>query len=93
MPKIGVGEGGGGHAARMSALLCCRRPRAADMGAALSQEGSCEAAGLPQPPTMADVIRERKKKGGGAALGTLRRRIAAAARRPRDPRPDRGMWR
>ncbi|XP_048480270.1 BTB/POZ domain-containing protein 7 [Plutella xylostella] len=74
----------------MSALLCCRRPRAADMGAALSQEGSCEAAGLPQPPTMADVIRERKKKGGGAALGTLRRRIAAAARRPRDPRPDRG---
>ncbi|XP_061727640.1 uncharacterized protein LOC133532807 [Cydia pomonella] len=76
-------------------LLCCRRHRArTDMGAALSlhpQEGEgCDGAGAPAaPPTMADVIRERKKKAGGAGLGTLRRRIAAAARRPRD-RPDRG---
>ncbi|XP_028172559.1 BTB/POZ domain-containing protein 7 [Ostrinia furnacalis] len=75
----------------MSRLLCCLCRRL-DMGVALSQEGeSCDGAGLPAaPPTMADVIRERKKKAGGAGLGTLRRRIAAAARRPRDARPDRG---
>lgn len=84
------GDGGGGRP--MSRLLCCLRARTPDMGAALShpQEGeACE--GVPAaPPTMADVIRERKKKAGGAGLGTLRRRIAAAARRPRDQRPDRG---
>ncbi|KAM3955721.1 BTB/POZ domain-containing protein 7 [Aphomia sociella] len=78
----------------MSRLLCCLCARHADMGAALShpQEGeACDGAVLPAaPPTMADVIRERKKKAGGAGLGTLRRRIAAAARRPRDSRPDRG---
>ncbi|CAG4970231.1 unnamed protein product [Colias eurytheme] len=78
----------------MSRLLCCLRARRHDMGAALShpQEGeACDGGGLPaSPPTMADVIRERKKKAGGAGLGTLRRRIAAAARRPRDSRPDRG---
>ncbi|KAI8431626.1 hypothetical protein MSG28_016105 [Choristoneura fumiferana] len=56
------------------------------------QEGeSCDGAGGPAaPPTMADVIRERKKKAGGAGLATLRRRIAAAARRHSDSRPDRG---
>ncbi|XP_052746086.1 spidroin-1 isoform X2 [Bicyclus anynana] len=77
----------------MSRLLCCLRARRSDMGAALShpQEGDACDGGLPaSPPTMADVIRERKKKAGGAALGTLRRRLAAAARRPRDSRPDRG---
>ncbi|XP_049884434.1 BTB/POZ domain-containing protein 7 [Pectinophora gossypiella] len=78
----------------MSRLLCCLCVRRADMGAALShpQEGDAsEGAGLAvAPPTMADVIRERKKKAGGAGLGTLRRRLAAAARRPRDARPDRG---
>ncbi|KAL0858654.1 hypothetical protein ABMA27_012480 [Loxostege sticticalis] len=76
----------------MSLLCCLCRARRLDMGVALSQEGeSCDGAGLPAaPPTMADVIRERKKKAGGAGLGTLRRRIAAAARRPRDSRPDRG---
>ncbi|CAH2064765.1 unnamed protein product, partial [Iphiclides podalirius] len=78
----------------MSRLLCCLRARRHDMGAALSQpqEGeACDGAAEPvAPPTMADVIRERKKKAGGAALGTLRRRIVAAARRPRDSRPDRG---
>ncbi|CAF4943593.1 unnamed protein product [Pieris macdunnoughi] len=76
----------------MSRLLCCLRARH-DMGAALShpQEGeACDGGGPASPPTMADVIRERKKKSGGAGLGTLRRRIAAAARRPRDCRPDRG---
>ncbi|XP_068627178.1 BTB/POZ domain-containing protein 7 [Battus philenor] len=78
----------------MSRLLCCLRARRHDMGAALSQpheaEG-CDGVAEPvAPPTMADVIRERKKKAGGAALGTLRRRLVAAARRPRDPRPDRG---
>ncbi|CAG9790718.1 unnamed protein product [Diatraea saccharalis] len=78
----------------MSRLLCwlCAPPR--DMGAALShaQDGeACDGAGLAAaPPTMADVIKERKKKAGGTGLGTLRRRIAAAARRPRDSRPDRG---
>ncbi|KAI5635926.1 BTB/POZ domain-containing protein 7 [Phthorimaea operculella] len=62
------------------------------MGAALSlQEGeACEGGLAVAPPTMADVIRERKKKAGGAGLGTLRRRLAAAARRPKDSRPDRG---
>ncbi|XP_026325472.1 BTB/POZ domain-containing protein 7 [Hyposmocoma kahamanoa] len=64
------------------------------MGAALShpQDGeACDGAVVVvEPPTMADVIRERKKKAGGAGLGTLRRRLAAAARRPRDARPDRG---
>ncbi|RVE42224.1 hypothetical protein evm_013124 [Chilo suppressalis] len=78
----------------MSRLLCWLCAPSADMGAALSQvqDGDvCDDAGLPAaPPTMADVIRERKKKAGGAALGTLRRRIVAAARRPRDSRPDRG---
>ncbi|CAH0730828.1 unnamed protein product, partial [Brenthis ino] len=76
----------------MTRLLCCLRARA-DMGAAIShpQEGEACDGGVPaSPPTMADVIRERKKKAGGAGLGTLRRRIAAAARRPRDARPDRG---
>ncbi|KPJ05391.1 BTB/POZ domain-containing protein 7 [Papilio xuthus] len=80
----------------MSRLLCCLRARRHDMGAALypaqPQEGeACDgAAEHVAPPTMADVIRERKKKAGGAALGTLRRRLVAAARRPRDSRPDRG---
>nr|XP_049695672.1 BTB/POZ domain-containing protein 7 isoform X2 [Helicoverpa armigera] len=77
----------------MSRLLCCLCARPADMGAALShpQEGeACEAAGVAAaPPTMADVIRERKKKAAGSGLGTLRRRIALV-RRPRDNRPDRG---
>ncbi|XP_045783260.1 BTB/POZ domain-containing protein 7 [Maniola jurtina] len=69
----------------MSRLLCCLRARRPDMGAALShpQEGDACDGGMPaSPPTMADVIRERKKKAGGAGLGTLRRRLAAAARRP-----------
>ncbi|CAB3252275.1 unnamed protein product [Arctia plantaginis] len=83
------GDGGGGRP--MSRLLCCLRARQADMGAALShpQEGeACD--GVPAaPPTMADVIRERKKKAAGSGLGTLRRRIALV-RRPRDNRPDRG---
>ncbi|KAJ2942230.1 hypothetical protein O0L34_g15776 [Tuta absoluta] len=76
----------------MSRLVCCVRVRRADMGAALSlQEGeACEGGLAVAPPTMADVIRERKKKAGGAGLGTLRRRLAAAARRPKDSRPDRG---
>ncbi|XP_061381787.1 BTB/POZ domain-containing protein 7 isoform X2 [Danaus plexippus] len=77
----------------MSRLLCCLLVRRPDMGAALShpQEGeACDAGVPPSPPTMADVIRERKKKAGGAGLGTLRRRLAAATRRPRDSRPDRG---
>ncbi|XP_039762472.1 BTB/POZ domain-containing protein 7 [Pararge aegeria] len=76
----------------MSRLLCCLRARRCDMGAALShpQEGDACDGVLASPPTMADVIRERKKKAGGAGLGTLRRRLAAAARRPRDARPDRG---
>ncbi|CAH0602480.1 unnamed protein product [Chrysodeixis includens] len=77
----------------MSRLLCCLRERRADMGAALShpQEGeACDGAGVAAaPPTMADVIRERKKKAAGSGLGTLRRRIALV-RRPRDNRPDRG---
>uniref|UniRef100_A0A2A4JTM6 BTB domain-containing protein n=1 Tax=Heliothis virescens TaxID=7102 RepID=A0A2A4JTM6_HELVI len=77
----------------MSRLLCCLCARPADMGAALShpQEGeACEGAGVAvAPPTMADVIRERKKKAAGSGLGTLRRRIALV-RRPRDNRPDRG---
>ncbi|PZC71073.1 hypothetical protein B5X24_HaOG214158 [Helicoverpa armigera] len=85
------GDGGGGRS--MSRLLCCLCARPADMGAALShpQEGeACEAAGVAAaPPTMADVIRERKKKAAGSGLGTLRRRIALV-RRPRDNRPDRG---
>ncbi|XP_053622826.1 BTB/POZ domain-containing protein 7 isoform X2 [Plodia interpunctella] len=80
----------------MSRLLCCLCARAADMGAALSHAGpqdveACDGAAPPAaPPTMADVIRERKKKAGGAGLGTIRRRIAAATRRPRDSRSDRG---
>lgn len=78
----------------MSRLLCCLCAPVANMGAALShpQEGDiCDGVGgPPAPPTMADVIRERKKKAGGAALGTLRRRLAAATRRPRDSQPDRG---
>ncbi|XP_075989640.1 BTB/POZ domain-containing protein 7, partial [Anticarsia gemmatalis] len=85
------GDGGGGRP--MSRLLCCLCARQADMGAALShpQEGeACDGAGVPAaPPTMADVIRERKKKAAGSGLGTLRRRIALV-RRPRDNRPDRG---
>ncbi|XP_045456029.1 BTB/POZ domain-containing protein 7, partial [Melitaea cinxia] len=77
----------------MSRLLCCLRACRPDMGAALShpqEGGACDGGAPASPPTMADVIRERKKKAGGAGLGTLRRRIAAAARRPRDARPDRG---
>ncbi|CAG5058490.1 unnamed protein product, partial [Parnassius apollo] len=88
----GVGDAGGDAAPHMSRLLCCLRARRHDMGAALShhQEGECDGTAEPvAPPTMADVIRERKKKAGGAALGTLRRRLVAAARRPRDARPDR----
>ncbi|KAJ8706913.1 hypothetical protein PYW07_012991 [Mythimna separata] len=77
----------------MSRLLCCLCERRADMGAALShpQEGeACDGAVVTAaPPTMADVIRERKKKAAGSGLGTLRRRIALV-RRPRDNRPDRG---
>ncbi|XP_050677939.1 BTB/POZ domain-containing protein 7 [Leptidea sinapis] len=79
----------------MSRLLCCLRVRRArdDMGAALERQQVGDASDRTvcgAPPTMADVIRERKKKAGGAALGTLRRRLAAAARRSRDAGPERG---
>ncbi|CAH2217597.1 jg13526 [Pararge aegeria aegeria] len=83
------GESTGAAGGKRPRTVYCGTPYKRPMS---SSEGDACDGVLASPPTMADVIRERKKKAGGAGLGTLRRRLAAAARRPRDARPDRAKF-